>query len=89
MISLIEQAIVDCPPATRRRIAIHTLLWSAMLMVVNVVLYVANVIDDSDLILITLILSWLAITITAADLVATTDVRDAAAEPDHVSSGRE
>lgn len=52
------------------------LVWSVILMVVNVVLFVTSVIDQGNLILITLVLSWLALTITAADLVATTDVRE-------------
>lgn len=42
---------------------------------VNVILFLAKVITTDDLILITLVLSWFAITITAADLLATTDVR--------------
>lgn len=44
-------------------------------MVINVALYLFKIIDENMLILITLILSWLAITLTAADIVATTDVR--------------
>jgi hypothetical protein len=77
MIDRIEQAIVTCPPAVRRRIAIHMLIWSVVAMVANVAAYVTGLIGQRELILITLILSWLAITITAADLVATTDVREA------------
>lgn len=76
MIERIERAITECPPATRRRIAIHMLVWSIVCMVINVALYVVDVIDEADLILVTLMLSWLALTITAADLVATTDVRE-------------
>jgi len=85
VISKIECAIVNYPPAKRRRIAIHMLIWSVVAMVVNVVGYVTGLISQSGLILITLILSWLAITITAADLVATTDVREAEAAPDSLS----
>ena len=77
VISKIECAIVTYPPVKRRRLAIHMLIWSVVAMVVNVVGYVTGLIDQAGLILITLILSWLAITITAADLVATTDVREA------------
>jgi hypothetical protein len=73
----IEQAIACYPPRKRRRIAIHVLIWSAAAMLANVAVYVTHLIDQRALILITLILSWLAITVTAADLVATTDVREA------------
>lgn len=52
------------------------LLWgSIVLMVVNVALYLFSVIDENMLILITLILSWLAITLTALDILSTQDVR--------------
>ena len=77
VISKIECAIVTYPPAKRRRLAIHMLIWSVVAMIVNVVGDVTGLISQAGLILITLILSWLAITITAADLVATTDVREA------------
>lgn len=53
----------------------YLLVGSVVAMVANVALYVYKVIDQSDLILITLILSWLAITITCADVVFTADVR--------------
>lgn len=68
--------ITDWAPESRRVAAVRLLIWSVILMVINVGLYVASVIDEADLILITLILSWLAITITAMDVVATTDVRE-------------
>ena len=77
LIGKIECAIVTYPPAKRRRFAIHMLIWSVVAMLANVIGYVTGLIGQSGLILITLILSWLAITITAADLVATTDVREA------------
>jgi hypothetical protein len=51
------------------------LLWSVALMLGNVVLYATHIIDQAALILVTLVLSWLAITITAIDVVCTTDVR--------------
>lgn len=75
MIDGLERIITDCPPERRRRIAIHVLLWSVILMVANVTLYVTHIIDEAALILVTLVLSWLSLTITAADLVSTTDVR--------------
>lgn len=62
-------------PHNRLKAAKWLLVSSVVLMVINVALYVLHVIDEADLILITLVLSWLAITITAADVVATTDVR--------------
>ena len=72
----LEDRLTSWAPRARRRMALHCLVWSIVLMVINVGLYVAGVIDESHLILVTLILSWLAITFTAADLVATTDVRE-------------
>jgi antibiotic biosynthesis monooxygenase (ABM) superfamily enzyme len=62
-------------PKQRRRIAFHLLVWSVILMVINVGAFLVGWIDEGDLILITLILSWLALTLTAADVLATTDVR--------------
>jgi hypothetical protein len=78
----IEQRLVSWSPGGRRRAAVQTFVWSVVLMVVNSALYIAGIIDESDLIFVTLVLSWLAITFTAADLVATTDVRKAEEEPD-------
>lgn len=48
---------------------------SIILMLINVGLYLFDIIDENMLILITLILSWLAITLTALDIVMTSDVR--------------
>lgn len=62
-------------PKNRVKMAAGLLVGSLVMMVINVTLYLTKVIDESMLILITLILSWLAITITAADVLATTDVR--------------
>ena len=78
VIDRLERAIVAYPPSKRRRLAIHVLVWSVIAMFANVVLYMTGVVDQAALILVTLVLSWLAITITAADLVATTDVREEA-----------
>jgi hypothetical protein len=75
IIDQLEQRIVDYPPDQRRRTAIHLLIWSLVLMTVNVTLYLVGILDQRALILVTLILSWIAITITAIDIVATTDVR--------------
>jgi hypothetical protein len=75
-IDWLEQRLVSWSPRSRRRAAVQTLLWSIVLMAINVGLYIAGVLTDSHLILVTLMLSWLAITFTAADLVATTDVRE-------------
>jgi hypothetical protein len=75
-IDAIERKLIDWKPVARRRYAVHILVWSLFAGLVNVVLYIVGVITVDHLILITLILSWLAITITAADLVATTDVRE-------------
>jgi len=75
MISRLEAWIVRCPPKRRRRMAIHVLLWSIVLMFVNDVVYLLDWIDGAMLIFVTLNLSWLALTVTAVDVVMTTDVR--------------
>lgn len=75
MIDRLEQAIVNYPPGQRRRLAIHVLLWSVVAMLTNDALYGAGIITNGTNIVITMNLSWLALTITAADLVSTTDVR--------------
>lgn len=62
-------------PEGRRRAAVQMLVWSLVAMVINVGLYLGSVITETHLILITLILSWLAITLTAADIIVGTDVR--------------
>lgn len=62
-------------PKNRVKYALWLLFGSLVLMVINVALYLFGIIDEAMLILITLILSWLAITLTAVDIVATTDVR--------------
>jgi uncharacterized membrane protein len=82
VIQQLETLIVSCPPTTRRRIAIHVLLWSIVLMIANVAAYLTHLIDEPALILITLMLSWLALTITAMDVVMTTDVRVNEEDPD-------
>ena len=64
LIDKIECAIVTYPPAKRRRVAIHMLIWSVVAMIVNVGLYLTGLVDQGSLILVTLILSWLAITTT-------------------------
>lgn len=76
MFDRIERALTEWPPAGRRRFAVHLLVWSLVAALVNVALYVSGVIDENHLIFVTLILSWLAITFTGADLIATTDVRE-------------
>jgi hypothetical protein len=78
----LEERVTAWSPRSRRRAAVQTLAWSVVLMVVNVGLYVFGVLNDSHLIFVTLVLSWLAITFTAADLVATTDVREETEDDD-------
>lgn len=63
------------PAEERRRWAMRILVWSLLLGTVNVVLYLIGVIGVDDLILVTLVLSWLALTITAGDIVVGTDTR--------------
>jgi hypothetical protein len=86
MIEHLEGRLTRWSPRSRRRAAVHLLLWSVVLMVINVGFYVVGVLNQEHLILVTLILSWLAITFTAADLVATTDVREESDDDDGDSS---
>ena len=76
MFDRIEHALTCWSPAGRRRFAVHLLVWSLLAALVNVLLYVTGLIDENHLIFVTLVLSWLAITFTGADLIATTDVRE-------------
>ena len=58
-------------PEQLRRASIKVLVWSVVGMVINVGLYLFGVITESHLILVTLILSWLAPVIEAANGAAT------------------
>jgi hypothetical protein len=60
---------------TRRLWAVRLLLWSVTLGALNIGFWAAGVVSDRVMLAITLALSWLAITITAADVVVTSDVR--------------
>lgn len=71
----IEHLIDSLDPAVRRRLAIKCLFWSFIFGNVNVLLYVFGVLDAENLIVVTLWLSWLAVTVTAADWVIGTDIR--------------
>jgi hypothetical protein len=63
-------------PKTKVRFAQILLVFTLVVTPINVVLYrPMHVITDSDLILITLVLSWFAITLTAVDVLFTADVR--------------
>jgi hypothetical protein len=62
-------------PKNRVKAALWLFFGSLILMVVNVGLYALGLINDSILLLITLILSWLAITLTAVDILVSTDIR--------------
>ena len=62
-------------PDLRREAALLLLFVSLVLMVLNVAAYLTRLIDETMLLLITLILSWLAITITCLDVLLTSDVR--------------
>ncbi len=63
-------------PKTRIKYAWGLLIFSMVGMFINVALYLLKIIDENMLLLVTLILSWLAITLTALDIVATADVRN-------------
>lgn len=77
-VDVLEEAITNWEPRDRRRSAIKALTLCTYLMIVNVMLYVFGIINEANLILITLVLSWLALNVTFVDIVATTDVREEA-----------
>jgi hypothetical protein len=62
-------------PATRVKAAKWLLGGSIVGMAVNATAYLLKLIDENMLLLITLILSWLAIGLTCADILSTSDVR--------------
>lgn len=74
----LEKAITEWDPRERRRTALRGLTLCSYLMLINVIIFVLGVINEGHLILITLVLSWLALNITFIDIVATTDVREEA-----------
>jgi hypothetical protein len=76
VIDWLERKITGWAPKDRRRAAVALLFWSTIGMIVNVALYLFDVIGQAELILVTLVLSWLAIHLTAVDVIATTDVRE-------------
>lgn len=79
-VDALEEAITCWEPRSRRRAAIKALTACTYLMAINVALYVFGIINEANLILITLILSWLALNVTFVDIVATTDVREEATD---------
>lgn len=72
----IEEKIVSWEPKKRRRTAVHMFVWSIVMALLNITAYALGWITESQMILLTLTLSWLALTLTAADILATTDVRE-------------
>lgn len=75
MIERLERAFDHVEPKKRRRAAIWMLLISLALGHLNMGAYIGGFISESSMNAVTNYLSWLAITITALDIVVTTDVR--------------
>lgn len=71
----LERRFEHIEPEKRRRFAIHLLVWSFLLGHVNVGMFLGGIISHELMDLVTNYLSWCAITITALDVVMTTDVR--------------
>jgi len=67
--------MLDLEPAQRRRYALWLLVGSLVLGHLNLGGFITGAISPDVMDAITNYLSWLAITITALDLVMTTDVR--------------
>jgi hypothetical protein len=68
----LESKIDDWDPAARRRMAVRILSLTFVGMIINVALYLFKVIGEPELILVTLVLSWVALQFTCIDMVATT-----------------
>lgn len=64
-------------PRTRVRAAWWLLAATVVLAAVDVGVFLAGHLSDRFMLFQTLILSWLALSLTALDIVATTDVRQA------------
>jgi hypothetical protein len=75
-------------PEHRRAAAWWLVIGSLVLATANVYLYLVGIFDEADMIFVTLILSWLAITLTAADILATSDVRVKEEESDSNSDSK-
>ena len=71
---LIEK-ITGWDPKKRRRFAVHMLLWSFLLGHVNIAAFTFGFMSEQTMNSITNYLSWMALTITAWDVVASADVR--------------
>jgi hypothetical protein len=75
---VIDQAIERLcawDPKSRRRAAVHLLIWSFVLGHANIGAFFAGIVPPDVMDAITNYLSWLALTITAFDVVIGTDVR--------------
>lgn len=70
----------EIEPETRRRAAFWMLIVSFVLGHVNIGLFVVGIIPPNVMDAITNYLSWLALTITAIDIVIGTDIRAEGAE---------
>jgi hypothetical protein len=84
----LELALADWPAENRRRWAVHLFVWSIAAGIVNTVLYLLGRISLELMVLVTLDLSWLAVTFTALDIVFTTDVRVQQDDEGTPSNGR-
>jgi hypothetical protein len=71
----LEAALAGIDPARRRRFALWMLVVSFVLGHANIGAFALGMVEPALMDAITNYLSWLAITITAMDLVATADVR--------------
>lgn len=75
MIDKLEHRFTEIDPRTRRRAAIYLLVGSFVLGHANVGAYVLGFISHGFMDTVTNYLSWLAFTITALDILFTSDVR--------------
>jgi hypothetical protein len=67
----LERRIDAWKPAERRRLAVRVLTITFYCMILNVTLYLFKVIGEPELILVTLVLSWIALQFTCLDWVTT------------------
>jgi hypothetical protein len=62
-------------PRTRRRLALWAVVVTGLAAVADTTLFLVGSLSNELMLIQTLVLSWLALTVTAIDIWATTDVR--------------
>lgn len=72
---MLLDALDDVDDEQLRMFSARLFLNTTWLMFLNVGLYLAHIIDEKSLILVTLILSWMAVQFTCAQTIIQTDIK--------------